>query len=104
LAASSFPGTDGSTIAAEDNINVACKMMLEFIKHNYTERFLMETKSFFVGREKGIESLNEFAEQAFNKRQGIILGVSGPGGAGKSSFYRRYLYSIRAIQPGTFRT
>lgn len=57
----------------------------------------METGNFFVGREKVIEILNTFAEQAFNNRQGMVVGIAGPGGVGKSSLVRFFLEATKEL-------
>ena len=57
----------------------------------------METKSFFVGREKEIEFLNDLAEQAFINRRGTIVGISGLAGVGKSSLVKFFLEAVKNV-------
>jgi tetratricopeptide (TPR) repeat protein len=56
----------------------------------------MDAKNLFVGREKEIVVLNEIAKQAF-KPQGIIVGIAGPAGVGKSSLVSSFLEKIKDV-------
>lgn len=54
----------------------------------------MDTKNIFVGREKEIDALNEVAKQAF-KPHGIVVGISGPPGVGKSALVNSFLEGVK---------
>jgi predicted ATPase len=74
------------------------EVMLEFMHDRTikTEEHFMETKSRFIGREKELKTLNDLAASAFNKRQGVIVGISGMAGVGKSALVSCFLETIKS--------